>query len=261
MNGMNAIVRMLFRDPLKVELAALLHTRVDPRRIAAYGLPAYKSYQLRRQSPIARCMCKFLSQRSRARLVQDPDYLRLGAFQETETYRFLAQLWQADLDWRRVDRYQEFRRLIESGEVLHLRSKRRRITTAADLDVYFEQYASLLRSMAQLGYVATGASDRITILIDRNGDILKETKGRHRLEAAQIVDTGFSVAAFGRSTDTSFRLKASPLPSDEWVVYLAVIILSYNAWAGPWSLTSAREADKPCTGLGGAILRCLLVAL
>jgi len=41
--------------------------------------------------------------------------------------------------------------------------------------------------MAELGYVATGASHRIKILIDRNGDILEETKGRHRLAAAQIV--------------------------------------------------------------------------
>lgn len=164
----------------------MLRSEIDPRAIVAYGLPAYKQYQLRPMGWTQRRIRKLWSQRSRARLVQDRDYLRLGTFQETETYRFLAELQRENLDWRRVERYREFRRRIEAGEVVHLRSKRRRMTTVAELEPYFEEYAGLLRSMSERGYVATGASDRIMILIDGSGGILKETKGRHRLAAAQL---------------------------------------------------------------------------
>ncbi len=165
----------------------MLRTGIDPRSIVAYGLPAYKGYQLRRLGRMQRRLHKLASQRSRARLVQDRAYLRLGTFQETETYRFLSELQQADLDWRQVERYREFRRRIEAGGVVHLPSKRRRMATVADLDPYFREYADLLRSMARDGYVAASARDRIMILIDGDGGILKETKGRHRLAAAQIV--------------------------------------------------------------------------
>lgn len=184
---MNKLLRRIFRDPLEVELGPVLRTEIDPRAIVDYGLPAYKDYQLRRLGRAERRIRKMLSQRSRARLVQERDYLRLGTFRETETWRFLAELDEANLDWRCVARYRDFRQRIEAGEVVHLRSKRQRMTTVADLEPYFEQYATLLRSMREHGYVATSARDRITILIDARGGIMKETKGRHRLAAAQIV--------------------------------------------------------------------------
>lgn len=173
-------------DPLELELRPLLRGEIDPRVIVEYGLPAYKRYQLGRQPYVVRRIRKLWSQVARSRLVQAEDYLCLGTFQETETYRFLEQLWQSDLDYRNVDRYREFTRRIAEGETIKLRSKRRRMSSAADLDAYFADYVDLLRSMREKGYVATGASDRIMIMIDRRGGIMKETKGRHRLAAAQI---------------------------------------------------------------------------
>lgn len=183
---MNALVQRLLRDPVERELAPLLRAEIDPVAIVEYGLPAYKKYQLRPGSLLVRRIRKLLSQPARSRLVQSGDYIRLGTFRETETYRFLEQLWQANLDYRAVDRYGEFVRRIACGETIHLRSKRRRMADAAELDDYFTEYVALLSSMREKGYVATSARDRIMIMIDRRGGIMKETKGRHRLAAAQI---------------------------------------------------------------------------
>jgi hypothetical protein len=182
----NAVVKKLLRDPLERELAALLRPDIDPLAIVEYGIPAYKRYQLSGQPLLVRRVRKLLSQPARSRLVQAHDYIRLGAFRETETWRFLDELWRAHLDYRRVDRYHDFARRIAAGETIVLRSKRRRMGTTSELDAYFADYVDLLRSMHEKGYVATGASDRIMIMIDRHGGIMKETKGRHRLAAAQI---------------------------------------------------------------------------
>jgi hypothetical protein len=183
---MNALVRRILRDPLERDLAPLLRSEVDPRAIVEYGLPAYKRYQLRSQPKLARRVRKLLSQAARSRLVQREDYIRLGTFSDTETYRFLDQLWRANLEFREADRYGEFASRIAGGETIHLPSKRRRMSTLAELDAYFADYVDLMRSMQEKGYVATGANDRIMIMIDGRGGIMKETKGRHRLAAAQI---------------------------------------------------------------------------
>lgn len=183
---MNAAVKKLLRDPLERELAPLLRGEIDPRAIVEYGIPAYKRYQLSSQPLLVRRIRKLLSQPARSRLVQHDDYIRLGTFQETETWRFLDQLWRANLDFRSVDRYHEFARRIAGGETIVLRSKRRRMSNATELDAYFADYVELMNSMREKGYVATGASDRIMIMIDHRGGIMKETKGRHRLAAAQI---------------------------------------------------------------------------
>jgi hypothetical protein len=181
----NPVVRLL-RDPLERELAPLLRRDIDPRAIVEYGIPAYKRYQLSGQPLLVRRVRKLLSQTARSRLVQSGDYLRLGTFQETETWRFLDQLWRANLDFRSVDRYREFSRRIAAGETIVLRSKRRRMSSISELEAYFAEYVDLMRSMSEKGYIATGASDRIMIMIDHHGGIMKETKGRHRLAAAQI---------------------------------------------------------------------------
>jgi hypothetical protein len=182
----NPVVGRLLRDPLERELAPLLRRDIDPRAIVEYGIPAYKRYQLSGQPLLVRRVRKLLSQPARSRLVQSGDYLRLGTFPETETWRFLDQLWRANLDFRSVDRYHEFSRRIAAGETIVLRSKRRRMSNTSELDAYFADYVELMRSMSENGYVATGASDRIMIMIDHHGGIMKETKGRHRLAAAQI---------------------------------------------------------------------------
>jgi hypothetical protein len=182
----SSVWKKLLRDPLERELASLLRRDIDPRAIVEYGIPAYKRYQLSRQPLFVRRIRKLLSQPARSRLIQTGDYLRLGTFQETETWRFLDQLWRADLDFRAVDRYHEFARRIGAGETIVLRSKRRRMANTKELDAYFADYVDLMRSMSEKGYVATGASDRIMIMIDHHGGIMKETKGRHRLAAAQI---------------------------------------------------------------------------
>jgi hypothetical protein len=183
----NGVVKKMLRDPLERELAALLRPDIDPLAIVEYGIPAYKRYQLSRQPLLVRRVRKLMSQPARSRLVQADDYIRLGTFRETETWRFLDELWRADLDFRSVSRYHDFARRIAAGETIVLRSKRRRMATTSELDAYFADYVDLLRSMHERGYVATGASDRIMIMIDRHGGIMKETKGRHRLAAAQIV--------------------------------------------------------------------------
>jgi hypothetical protein len=182
----NALVKKLLRDPLERELAPLLRCEIDPCAIVEYGIPAYKRYQLSSQPLLVRRLRKLVSQPARSRLVQHDDYIRLGTFRETETWRFLDQLWRADLDFRSVDRYHEFAGRIAGGETIVLRSKRRRMSNNAELDAYFADYVELMRSMRENGYVATGASDRIMIMIDHRGGIMKETKGRHRLAAAQI---------------------------------------------------------------------------
>jgi hypothetical protein len=182
-----ALLEALNRDHFQRELAPLIHCELDPAAIEFYGLPAYKSYHLRKHGQLLKRCRKLLAKRKRRRFLQEEDYIRLGRFRETETYRFLEELWAAGLDYRQVTRYRDFVKRLESGNAIRLRSKRRRMESVADLDDYFQDYVQLLQSMQARGYIATTATDRITIMIDRDGGILKETKGRHRLAAAQIV--------------------------------------------------------------------------
>lgn len=184
---MGSLLRVLEEDHLKRRLAPLLSLDIDPRAIVAYGLPAYKSYQFRKEPRLVRRLRKLAARPRRRRLVQRDDYILLGTFDETETWRFLDELWRSGLEYRRTERFRDFARRIEAGEAVTLHSKRRHMTSLDDLAPYFEEYVRLLESMRDHGYLATGARDRITVMIDRDGGILKETKGRHRLAAAQIV--------------------------------------------------------------------------
>ncbi|MCA1807087.1 MAG: hypothetical protein LC687_04470 [Actinobacteria bacterium] len=184
---MKAFLRSLGRDAYRRRLEPMLQAEIPPSAIVHYGLPAYKKYQFRKDGLFLKRLRKLAAVPRRRRLIQHEDYIRLGTFQEMETWRFLDELWRAGLDYRQVDRYREFSRRLGRGEVIRLPSKRRRITSSAELDAYFEDYVLLLVSMRDHGYLAGKSKDRITILIDRDGSILKETKGRHRLAAAQVV--------------------------------------------------------------------------
>lgn len=165
----------------------MLQAEIPPSAIVHYGLPAYKKYQFGKGGLFLKRLRKLAAVPKRRRLIQHEDYIRLGTFREMETWRFLDELWRAGLDWRQVERYREFSQRLARGEVIRLPSKRLRIASSAELDAYFEDYVRLLESMRDHGYLAGKSKDRITILIDRDGSILKETKGRHRLAAAQVV--------------------------------------------------------------------------
>jgi hypothetical protein len=183
---MGSFSRLLSRDADKRRFASLLRWDIDPAVLDAYGLPAYKRYQFREEPRLVRRLRKLASRPKRRRLLQSEDFLRIGSFRETETYRFLAELDAAAMDWRRTRRYGEYAARIARGEAVRLHSKRKHMAVEADLDDYFREYVDLLTSMRERGYLATGSKDRITVMIDRDGSLFKETKGRHRLAAAMI---------------------------------------------------------------------------
>ena len=107
-------------------------------------------------------------------------------FNEYRKFIFMQQLWNADFDYSKTDWYAVLRQKIDKGQTVVMPVKGYHISNHEQLDRYCLDYVSLLKSMHQDGYLPEKGKDELGVIIGPDGELIKSSKGRHRLAAAQI---------------------------------------------------------------------------
>ncbi len=112
--------------------------------------------------------------------------LKTRPFTEHEKYIFLKELWDSGYDFTQTTRYQKFIKQLDAGETISMPVKGYTIADANDLSSYFQDYVDLLKSMSNSGYLPEKSRQELLIIIGPCGELIKTSKGRHRLAAARI---------------------------------------------------------------------------
>ena len=112
--------------------------------------------------------------------------LKLKPFSEHEKYIFIKELWDNDFDYTRTVRYKRFNEMLERGKTISMPVKGYVIADARKLTAYFQDYVDLLKSMRTNGYLSDKSQEELQVIIGAKGELIKASKGRHRLAAAQI---------------------------------------------------------------------------
>lgn len=184
----NSLAR-LYQDKLRAELGEALHIRVNPLLVRNYALPDYVRFKRIGPKALRRWLGADLLYRfvkARAPLVLPGDWdLHATAVADTPTHRFIAELVAARYDYRSTATYAKMVKDIAAGHVI--KYKKRRIDCQDRIDEHFRYYVGVCESMAANGYLSAGNHDHICVMIGRDGKLVKEEKGRHRLAIAQLV--------------------------------------------------------------------------
>ena len=112
--------------------------------------------------------------------------LKLRPYNRHFKHVFLKELWDNDYDYLKTQRYKEFSDKIAAGQEINMPVKGYRIKTQKELESYFLDYIKLLKSMKEYGYLEEKGKDDLLVIIGPQGELIKTSKGRHRLAAAQI---------------------------------------------------------------------------
>lgn len=181
---MKDVIKRMLRDPLYDRLGDGLVIMVDPRAITMYAPVGSLRGKVEKKKPAAR----LVNMIHRRNLV-----LPTGWIMETRPFSalpasvFLSELWAAQGDYTQTARYRDIMADLDAGRIVRMESKGYTITSTSDAARYFEDYVALLRSMAAEGYVAGRAVDDMLVMVGRDRKLVKESRGRHRFAAAQVV--------------------------------------------------------------------------
>jgi hypothetical protein len=177
------------RDPLRQQLGEQLLIEVPPAAVADYALPPYVRHKrvrhpllkrLWRKNPLYRWIA------ARAPLLLSGDWDREAQpFRQMPTYVFLADLQACAFEYRRTAYFQQLLNDLHAGRGRSYKGLK--LDSEQALDRLFEGYVRVFRSMAAEGYRADLAADAICVMVGRDGRLIKEEKGRHRLAIAQLV--------------------------------------------------------------------------
>lgn len=179
----------LGRDPLRESLANALQIQVDPCAVRGYGLPGYVRAKHVRTPWLRRWVKKnpvYPLIKGRAPLLLAGDWDQVSVpFATTPVYAFLADLQACAFDYKGTNFYRVLLADLRAGK---LRSyKTLLLDSEQAIDQLFEGYVRVFKSMAADGYVADKTVDPICVMVARDGRLIKEEKGRHRLAIAQLV--------------------------------------------------------------------------
>lgn len=167
-------------DPIPEKLGDAALIRIDPSRIILYGeTPA----EQRKDGN------KYLHAlyRSRERFILPGRWdLNCGWFRDLERYRAVEELRRHDLDYTKCTRFQTLLEQVRSGKVLAYKNKGLVLRSEADVHAYMRGHVEVCKSMRDFGYLPERANDHICVMIGRDGDLIKEVRGRHRLAIAQV---------------------------------------------------------------------------
>ncbi|WP_421622071.1 hypothetical protein [Alkalilimnicola ehrlichii] len=111
----------------------------------------------------------------------------LSPFTEHEAYLTVKEVHDAELEYEQTARFQQaMEALKHRGSVSIGHGRRRTFTKEKDVISHFQGISDLLRSMAEHGYDLEKAGP-ISLAIGRDGTLIKEKHGHHRLAAAQLL--------------------------------------------------------------------------
>jgi len=179
----------LGRDPLRETLGDALQIQVDPSSVRDYGLPGYVRYKHIRTQWLQRWVKKnpiYPLIKGRAPLLLPGDWDRASVpFVTTPVYAFLADLKACAFDYRCTDFYRVLLADLRAGKQRSYKSLL--LNSELAIDQLLEGYVRVFKSIAADGYKADKAVDPICVMVARDGRLIKEEKGRHRLAIAQLV--------------------------------------------------------------------------
>lgn len=181
--ALRQVKRQLFQarpDPIPAMLGDAALIRIDPARIVLYG-----------ETPAERRKDgnKYLHAyyRSRERFILPGRWdLNCGRFRDLERYQAVEELQRYDFDYTKCTRFRELMEQIRGGEVFSYKNKGLVLRSEADVHAYMRGHVDVCKSMRDFGYLLEKANDHICVMIGRDGDLIKEVRGRHRLAIAQV---------------------------------------------------------------------------
>jgi hypothetical protein len=173
------------RDPLFMELKDQLLLNVNPSSIKYIGKlrPWQRNFNLLKKMHLA-WLYDLLKSDSGLIINHKIEY-RL--FADSRKYIFMKELWDFDLDYRKTGWYSSLKQKIDKGKVIAMPVKGYHISNHQQLKDYCLDYVNLLQSMKNDGFIPDKGKDAIGVNIGPEGRLLKSSKGRHRLAAAQLV--------------------------------------------------------------------------
>jgi hypothetical protein len=179
----------LGRDPLRETLADALQIQVDPGSVRDYALPDYVRYKHVQMPWLHKWLKKnpvYPLIKGRAPLVLPGDWDQVSVpFTTTPVYAFLADLQACAFDYKNTHFYAALLSDLQAGKLRSYKSLL--LNSEQAIDQLFEGYVRVFKSMAAEGYKADKAVDPICVMVARDGRLIKEEKGRHRLAIAQLV--------------------------------------------------------------------------
>ncbi len=173
------------RDPLIDQLREHLALKINPRSIQYIGKlrPLQRKLNFLKKIRLAPLYEHF---RPNLGLVVN-SRIEYRLFVDSRKYKFMKELWDADFDYRNTEWYLVLKHKIDKGDIVEMPVKGYHLAGMDDLETYFMDYVNLLKSMKTEGFLPDKGRDELRVIIDPEGEILKTSKGRHRLAAAQIV--------------------------------------------------------------------------
>lgn len=177
------------RDPLRETLADALQIQVAPGSVCDYALPGYVRYK-HVQAPWLRKWVKknpvYPLIKGRAPLVLAGNWDQYCVpFVSTPVYAFLADLQACAFEYKNTHFYRVLLSDLQAGKQRSYKSLL--LNSEQAIGQLFEGYVRVFKSMAVEGYRADKSVDPICVMVGRDGRLIKEEKGRHRLAIAQLV--------------------------------------------------------------------------
>lgn len=109
------------------------------------------------------------------------------ALSETHRNRFINDIWRHRLDLTGSDNYAELTAQLERGQPLRLHHQGILLNSPERILSYLDQYRLYMEDMSCFGFKNELGKDRLGIVIDRDGGLIKSNKGLHRIAMAQTL--------------------------------------------------------------------------
>ncbi|EFI34026.1 hypothetical protein Dthio_PD1365 [Desulfonatronospira thiodismutans ASO3-1] len=176
--------KMRRHDKLCSDILSSLNMRVNPRDIRYFA--KYRPWQrkLRFLEKIGLKSIYHFIRNDKKIIITGG--LKPRLFSEHFKYIFLKELWDNNLDYTCTKRFKLFKDRIDAGKEIVMPVKGYRLKNLEDLESYFQDYVRLLESMSAEGFLAQKSNDELLVIIGEKGELIKTSRGRHRLAAAQI---------------------------------------------------------------------------
>jgi hypothetical protein len=178
-------VKHLLTDPYHHRLGNALFLWIDPHSISFFGRP-YKDKDLSNRAGLKSSKPLYLKIRKPLLLPGDWD-LDVIPFKEHETYKFIEELHRYNFNYTKSERFKRIIKNINKGKIEKIESKDTVLDSEKAVHNYMQRYINVSHSMQKNGYLPQKAKDSIRVMVGRNGQLIKEGKGRHRLTIAQML--------------------------------------------------------------------------
>jgi hypothetical protein len=185
-SNLKTIVKSFLSDKRHQLLQDDLNLKVNPDLIRHYGMPFKKRNKflkgfLRRDKPF------YLTLRRPLLLPGNWD-LNVSLFKNHRTCIFIQELVEYNLDYTKCRRYKEMIESINRGEVNELKGKEVVLDSVETINSHMQYYVKIIESMRKEGFIDGLAKDSVKVMIGRDGKLIKEEHGRHRLAIAQALE-------------------------------------------------------------------------